>query len=155
MPLRETSKRIGRALHGCSIGPLFSRVVMGPLTVLVVSDLQLVATKIRAASLKAGLDCPHSSLVSLETAIDAVSDLMPDLVFVAMSDRPRLEEALGKIRPAITSTIVAVGSPSSPKDVLAAVRTGADDYLNDSEDFSSELDELLHRVRSKRSQNDR
>ncbi|HEV3340710.1 MAG TPA: hypothetical protein VG125_10150 [Pirellulales bacterium] len=125
---------------------------MGPLAVLVVSDLQLVATKIRAASLKAGLDCPHSSLVSLETAVDAVSGLTPDIVFIAMSDRPRLEEALSELRPAVTATIVAVGAPSSPKDVLAAVRAGADDYLNDSEDFSGELDELLQRLRSKRSQ---
>jgi Flp pilus assembly CpaE family ATPase len=71
-----------------------------------------------------------------------------------MSDRPRLEQALGELRPAIASTIVAVGVPSSSKDVLAAVRAGADDYLNDSEDFSGELEELLHRLRSKRSQND-
>jgi pilus assembly protein CpaE len=128
---------------------------MGPLTVLVVSDLQLVATKIQNALFKAGLDCPHSSLVSLETALDAASDLTPELVFVAMSDRPSLDKALSELRPAVTSTIVVVGAPSSPKDVLAAVRAGADDYLNDSEDFSGELDELLHRLRSKRSQSDR
>ncbi len=128
---------------------------MGPLSILVVSDLQLVATKIRAALLKAGLDCPHSGLVSLDTAVDAVSDLKPDLVFVAMSDRPRLETALGALRPVVASTIVAVGAPSSPKDVLAAVRSGADHYLNDAEDFSSELEELLHRLRAKRSQSDR
>ncbi|HWB12201.1 MAG TPA: hypothetical protein VG826_23440 [Pirellulales bacterium] len=123
-----------------------------PLTALVVSDLQLVATRIRAALLQAGLDCPHSSLVSLETAVEAVLDSSPDVVLVAMSDRPYLEKALSELRPVVTSTIVAVGAPSSTKDVLAAVRAGADDYLNESEDFSNELHELLQRLRSKRSQ---
>jgi pilus assembly protein CpaE len=89
--------------------------------------------------------------VSLETASDAFLDSTPDVLFVAMSDRARLEKALGQLRAAVTSTIVAVGTPSSPKEMLAAIRAGADDYLNDSEDFAGELEELLQRLRSKRS----
>jgi pilus assembly protein CpaE len=122
-----------------------------PLTVLVVSDTQLVATKVRTLAVRAGLDCPHSKVVSFETVSDALLDAMPDILFVAMSEQARLEKALSQLRPVVSSTIIAVGTPSSLKEALAAIRAGADDYLNDSEGFGDELEELLQRLHSKRS----
>lgn len=123
-----------------------------PLTVLVVSDSQSVATKIQSFVVRAGLECPHSNVVSLETAADALANGAPDILFVAKSNQVRLETAISHLRAAVSSIIVAVGALSSPQDVLAAIRAGADDYLNDSDALAGELEELLGRVRSKRAQ---
>ncbi|HVX16057.1 MAG TPA: hypothetical protein VHC22_33035 [Pirellulales bacterium] len=120
-----------------------------PASVLVVSDNQIVAARLRTALLRLGLDCPHSKIVSPETALKVVAESTPDLLFVAMADAARVEKAVGQLRTAAPSTIVAVGVPASPSEVLAAIRAGADDYLSDSDDLTGELEGLVERLRSK------
>jgi len=126
---------------------------MGPqLSALVVSDNQLTATKIRTALLGAGVECPHSCVVSLALGVEVAAKSPPDLLFVAMSGGTRMESALKQLRSRVASAIIGVGAASSPKEVLDAIHAGADDYLTECDTFVPELESLLHRVRSKRSQ---
>src|SRR4029077_18212385 len=119
------------------------------LTVLVASDVQSTATKIRTALIRQGLDCPHANVVSLELAPRVATEHETALVFVvAATDRGRASTALAQVRAASDATLVAVGTTPSPKDILDAIHAGADDFLDASGDLDLELESLLRRVRS-------
>jgi pilus assembly protein CpaE len=122
-----------------------------PVSVLIASDVQSTATRIKTALLRLGLDCPHANVVSLELALHVASEQATDVFFVVMSpDRAKALDALTQVRALVGSKLVAVGAGPSPKDVLDAIHAGADDYLDAADEFDAELEALLKRVRSAR-----
>jgi pilus assembly protein CpaE len=119
------------------------------LTVLIASDGQSMATKIKSELARQGIECPHGNVVSLELASRVAVESATNLIFVVLSpDGARGAAALTQVRAVSRAKIVAVGAAPAPKDILDAIRAGADDYLDLSGEFEAELELLLERVRS-------
>lgn len=116
--------------------------------VLVASDSPSSAARIQAALLRQGVECPHSRIVSVELAASTSDEQKPAVIFVPLaSDRLHALQSLRRLRASTAVKIVAVGTASSPKDVLDAIHAGANDYLDESDGFEAELSALLERLR--------
>lgn len=117
--------------------------------VLVACEAQSSGARIRSALLRQGVSCPHSQVVSYELAPSYAMELDPAVIFVVMApQRADAIEAIRRLRSSTSVKIVAIGVASSPKDVLDVIHTGANDYLDESENFDAELKALLERLKA-------
>lgn len=117
---------------------------------LIASDAHPSATKLRAALLHRGIECPASHVVSLDLAHEVVNraDTAADIVFVVLS--PDVDRSLSRLQALRTVTrakLVAVGPAQDPQQILRCIHARADDYLADDNDLETGVETLLQRVK--------
>jgi pilus assembly protein CpaE len=114
--------------------------------VVIASDSEAVADAVRRFLLRAGRDCPLTQVLPLDAAGAKLRTMSADLVVLAMSPSPeRSLNSLRELRPLTTARIIAVGPAADSKLVLAALRGGGDDYV-DEQALETELAAALVRV---------
>ncbi len=117
---------------------------------LIVSDAHSIATKLRAALLRCGVECPASHVVSLDLAHEVVNrvDTAADVVFVILSPEPdRSLSRLQALRSVTQAKLVAVGPAQDPQQLLRCIHARADDYLAEDGDLDTDVATLLQRVK--------
>jgi len=121
--------------------------------VLVASDDQAMAQRVRAVMVENGADCPAGHLVPLDSAADRSGLVHPELlVFVMPSDWQAGLSALHEIRNTIPRVhALVLGPATEPKRILETLKQGADEFL-DRELAEAELAGALERYRSVRRQ---
>jgi pilus assembly protein CpaE len=118
--------------------------------VYIVSDHEEVAGKVRKILLKENLDCPVGHVVTLDLASERLAQARPDLVVIVLGAEPEHALAvMSGIRLEAPGRVLAVGPASDPKLVIGALRSGADDYV-DQDDLEAHLREALSRCRAAR-----
>jgi pilus assembly protein CpaE len=114
---------------------------------LIVSQIETLNLRIRQVLLKAGYVCPPSHIISLDRARDRAVEVQPDLIVMVLSPDPAAAlRSLGALRSAFQARYLAVGPVADSKFVLAAVRGGAEDYIDEA-DLESELVSALDRTK--------
>lgn len=113
----------------------------------IVSDHEPTTRRIREALLREGCDCPATSLLIPEFAAERLAHQQPGLVVVVLP--PNLERnlaILAQLQPMISCPILAVGPASDAQIVLRALRSGAEDFVDDAQ-VDVELPAALSRLR--------
>src|SRR6516165_6443144 len=114
---------------------------------LIVSQLEALDHRVRQVLLRAGYVCPPSHVVPLDRAKDRAAEVQPDLIVIVQSSDPGPAlRALGALRSVCQARYLAVGPAADSKLVLATVRGGAEDYIDES-DLESELVSALERTK--------
>ncbi len=114
----------------------------------IVSDSQSISFRIRQQFLHNGLECQAGDMLSLELAAEHLPLSTPDLVVVVLSPDPeRALVALNEARLLTQARILAVGPTCDSRLVLRALRTGASDFLEESE-LDVELQDAIARLRT-------
>jgi pilus assembly protein CpaE len=114
----------------------------------IVSDHELTSVKVREVLLHQGVDCPASSVLSLELAVQKLAGARPNIVVVVLF--PDFEHGLSvlrHLRGTVHARLLAIGPASEPKLILQALRDGADQYLDES-DPAGELEVVISRLRA-------
>lgn len=117
----------------------------------IISDNQTTATKLRHALIQCGYDCPISSVISLAGAAQFVksNEFSAKLItFVLAEDTHRSLAILEELRKATATKIIAVGSTQNPRNILAAVHAGAEDYLDEAEDVHAQILASVERIQA-------
>jgi pilus assembly protein CpaE len=120
------------------------------MVILVVSDCQIKATRLRHLLAQNGVDCPLSNVLSIEAAASAVSCFYPkpDLIlFVLSDDVDRCHDAVEHLRELSGVDVVAVG-PRDPNLILGSLHAGAASYLDESSDLERDLSAAIGRLSS-------
>jgi pilus assembly protein CpaE len=117
------------------------------MAILIASDCQTKATRLRHHLTQNGHDCPFNNVVTIEAARHAATGQpQPELiVFVLSQDDDRALAALRQLRDAVETPILAVG-PRDPNLILGTLHAGANDYLDESSDFQNDLTSALSRL---------
>ncbi|HXY33711.1 MAG TPA: P-loop NTPase [Planctomycetaceae bacterium] len=118
------------------------------MAILVVSDCQTRATRLRHLLAQNGCDCPLANVLPIEAAANAVSCFYPkpDLIlFVLSEDNERCHAALGHLRELSGVQVVVVG-PRDPNSILGALHAGAASYLDETSDLERDLSVTLGRL---------
>lgn len=118
------------------------------MVILVVSDCQTKATRLRQTLAQTGYECPHSNVISIDAAAGAMSCFYPkpDLIlFILNDDSRRSYEALRHLVQLADVQIVAVGS-RDPNLILGALHAGAASYLDETSDLERDLATTLSRL---------
>ncbi len=118
------------------------------MAILIASDCQTRANRLRHHLTQTGHDCPFANIVSLDAARQAVSSsqLQPELiVFVLAPGDDRALTILRQLREGVEAPILAVG-PRDPNLILETLHAGANDYLDESNDFQNDLASALSRL---------
>jgi pilus assembly protein CpaE len=117
------------------------------MAILIASDCNTKATRLRHHLTQNGHDCPFANVVTIEVARQAAtSQPQPELiVFVLSQDDDRALALLRQLRDAVETPILAVG-PRDPNLILGTLHAGANDYLDDSSDFHNDLTSALSRL---------
>lgn len=117
---------------------------------LVASHDDLLATRIAARLVAAGIDCPRTSCVTIDQARALLhAGVRPELLFVDCSQTSeRIDDLIHRYRQATGGTVVALGKGLGMSRILELIRTGASDYLDASGALDNELDALILRIRS-------
>jgi pilus assembly protein CpaE len=118
------------------------------MTILIASDCQTKATRLRHHLTLNGYDCPFTNVVPIDAARQAASSLQPQpdlIVFVLSQDDDRALALLRQIRDAVDVPILAVG-PRDPNLILGTVHAGANDYLDESSDLNTDFKSALSRL---------
>lgn len=118
------------------------------MVILVVSDCQTKATRIRQTLAQTGYECPHSNVISIDAAAGAMSCFYPkpDLILFNLADDTRRScEALRHLAQLAEVQIVAVG-PRDPNLILGALHAGAASYLDETSDLERDLAATLNRL---------
>lgn len=114
----------------------------------ILSDSQPVSFRIRQQFLHDGLECQAGDVLTLDRGADRLPQITPDLVVVVMSPNPeRALLALNEARLLTQVRILAVGPASDPRLVLRTLRSGASDYLDETE-LDTELQAALGRLQA-------
>jgi pilus assembly protein CpaE len=114
----------------------------------IVSDHDLVAGKAREILLRWGHDCPAESVCSLAEAVGRLAQARPELVLICLSPDPEIALAVvAQLRHVVSSPVLAIGSARDPQLILRTLRTGATDFVEESE-LTAELEAALRRLRS-------
>jgi pilus assembly protein CpaE len=114
--------------------------------ILLVSDCQPTASRVRLALAHGGYDCPLNNVVSVDGAISAAATIHPKpelVLFVLPRDTDRSRFVLRWLRDSLDAHILAIG-PSDPLLSLGAVHAGAHDYLDG--DLKSGLSSVVSRI---------
>src|SRR5436305_9313495 len=114
----------------------------------IVSDHELTSIKVREVLLHHGLDCPASSILSLELAVQKLAGARPDVVVIVLS--PAVEYGLSvlrHLRGSVYAQLLVIGPASEPKLIMQALRDGADQYLDET-DPAGELEAVIKRLRA-------
>jgi pilus assembly protein CpaE len=120
------------------------------MVILIVSDCQIKATRLRHILARNGCECPASSVIPIEAAANAVSCFYPkpDLVlFVLSDDARRSQDAVQHLRELSEVQIVVVG-PRDPNFILGALHAGAASYLDETSDLDRDLSSTISRLSS-------
>ena len=120
------------------------------MVILVVSDCQTKATRLRHLLAQNGCDCPLANVLPIEAAANAVSCFYPkpDLIlFVLSDDAERCHAALEHLRELSGVDVVVVG-PRDPNSILGALHAGAASYLDETSDLERDLSVTLGRLSS-------
>ncbi|HEV7999396.1 MAG TPA: P-loop NTPase [Planctomycetaceae bacterium] len=118
------------------------------MVILVVSDCQTKATRLRHLLAQNGCDCPLANVLPIEAAANAVSCFYPkpDLIlFVLSDDVGRCHDALEHLRELSGVDVVVVG-PRDPNSILGALHAGAASYLDETSDLERDLAATLGRL---------
>jgi pilus assembly protein CpaE len=118
------------------------------MVILIVSDCQAKATRLRHLLAQSGYDCPFANVVPTEAAesIAGGSGARPDVILVVLAqDAERTHAAIARIRESSDAQILAVG-PRDPNLILGALHAGANGYLDESGDLQAELAASLGRL---------
>jgi pilus assembly protein CpaE len=116
----------------------------------VVSDQETLSTKVRQILSQTGQDCPASHLLTLDIAVDRIAQaqVRPDVVVLLLNpDRDRALAVLGELRTKVPCRTLVIGPAGEPKLVLRALRSGADDFVDEG-DLDTELRASLIRLQS-------
>jgi pilus assembly protein CpaE len=122
-------------------------------TVIACNDAS-VSAKISAALRQAGIECPLSHSVSLESSVAAVGRVVGDSSLVVFFGSQQFSaEDLSQLKSLSAGSgphvkIVAVGPANSPHVILEAVHSGAADFLDINNNFEGELRKLVERLKS-------
>jgi pilus assembly protein CpaE len=126
------------------------RVTGSFMVIMVVSDCQTRATRIRQTVAQTGYECPPSNVISIDAAAGAKSCFYPkpDLIlFILADDSRRSCEALQHLVQLSEVQIIAVG-PRDPNLILGALHAGAASYLDETSDLERDLAAALSRLSS-------
>ncbi len=118
------------------------------MVILVVSDCQTKATRLRHLLAQNGCDCPLANVLPIDAAASAVSCFYPkpDLIlFVLSDDAPRCHDALEHLRELSGVDVVVVG-PRDPNSILGALHAGAASYLDETSNLERDLAVTLGRL---------
>jgi pilus assembly protein CpaE len=117
---------------------------------LIVSDHELLGSRVRQVLLFEGLDCQAAHVVSLDLAADHLAKVQPDLLVMVLGPNPENAlTVLGGIQRKAQSRVLVVG-PASSKLVLRALRGGAADYVDEG-DLEAELQVALRQAKNEES----
>lgn len=118
--------------------------------ILITSDDDQIAGRLREFLTHQALDCPAGHLVGLDVAVDRASRLTPDLLLLVLPPVPSVAlRALREVRQTLHKVhILAVGPATDAKLVLKTLHNGADEYL-DSAQLETELTGALVRWKGK------
>jgi pilus assembly protein CpaE len=101
---------------------------------LIISDDEAIGSRIRLSLLGIGHECPASNLVRADRALDVLSSLKPELSVLAVgSELNGALTLLTQVRRLAATPLLAVGSLANPRSVLQVLRSGADDYVDQSD----------------------
>jgi pilus assembly protein CpaE len=113
----------------------------------IVCNNDAIGTRIRQILVREGHDCPIAQVISPDLATNDLTCSRPDLVVLPLSAEPeRALKLLSELRALTQARILAVGPGSDSKLVLAALRGGAEDYIDEA-DLEAELLAALSRNR--------
>ncbi len=118
------------------------------MVILVVSDCQTKATRLRHLLAQNGCDCPLANVLPIDAAANAVSCFYPkpDLIlFVLSDDAQRCHDALEHLRELSGVDVVVVG-PRDPNSILGALHAGAASYLDETSNLERDLAVTLGRL---------
>jgi len=118
------------------------------MVILLVSDCQTKATRLRHLLAQNGYECPLGNVVPVEAAESTASCFYPkpDLIlFVLSNDIERSQAALHHLHELSDVQVVAVG-PRDPNLILGALHAGAASYLDESSDLQRDLSSILSRL---------
>jgi pilus assembly protein CpaE len=118
------------------------------MVILVVSDCQIKATRVRKTLAQTGLECPHSNVISIDAAAGTTSCFYPkpDLIlFILADDSLRSYEALRHLVQLAEVQVVAIG-PRDSNLILGALHAGAASYLDETSDLERDLAATLSRL---------
>lgn len=123
--------------------------------VLVASDDQGMAQRIRAVLAEHGVECPAGHLVPLELAADRSGLLRPELVALVMpADWNAGLAVLREMRSVVPHTrALVLGPANDPKRILETLKQGADEFL-DCATVEAELAGALGRFRTAQQRTD-
>jgi pilus assembly protein CpaE len=116
----------------------------------VISDVESASTKVRQILSNTGQDCPASNLLGLDSAVGRLSQAQtrPDLVVLLLSpDRDKALGVLGELRGKVACRTLVIGPATDSKLVLRALRSGADDFVDEG-DLDTDLKAALVRLQS-------
>jgi pilus assembly protein CpaE len=113
----------------------------------VISDHEPTTRRIREALLRNGHDCPAANVLTLGQAADRLAHAQPELVILALGPHPELaQEVLAQIHQVSPSPVLAVGPTGDTRLVLRALRSGAEDFIDEAE-VDGELPAAIARLR--------
>jgi pilus assembly protein CpaE len=116
--------------------------------ILIASDSQTKAARIRNHLLQDGYDCPLTSVVPVDAVRQNAAAIhpKPDLVVLILSqEHDRALATLRHLRESIETPILAVG-PRDPNLILDTLHAGASDYLDEASDFNRDLSAAMTRI---------
>lgn len=116
----------------------------------IIADDERLAARIHKVATAAGEDCPSGQVIRLHQADEHLVRNRPDVVVVTVGhDLDTAVATICRLRPLVVGSLLAVGPASDPKFVLATLRNGAVDYVDDAT-LESELAPALGRLRAPR-----
>jgi pilus assembly protein CpaE len=118
------------------------------MAILIASDCQNRASRLRQHLAQNGYDCPFSNVVTIDAARQAAISRQPQpdlIIFVLAQDCERSLALLRALREAVEAPILAVG-PRDPNLILGTLHVGANDYLDESNDLDGDLTSALMRL---------
>jgi pilus assembly protein CpaE len=117
---------------------------VGNMMIALACDCPNKSARMRQALERAGYNCPLGNVVGVESVGRALHP--PDLALVVLpADYEQAQAAVKRVREAIDLPIVAVG-PRDPNLILCALRSGANDFVDESGDLHSELSAAVSRL---------
>jgi len=116
---------------------------------MVIGDSELTTATVRELLVRFGCECSEDDVASFDTAIEDIDTARRELIaLVVRSNNEAVLELLTELRGATDGLLLAIGPAKDPKFLLRAMRSGADEYI-DEEDLETELEATLTRLRHK------
>ena len=101
---------------------------------LIISDDESLGSRIRLTVLGMGHECPPSNLVRLERAMDVLASAKPELgVLTVGTELGEAISTISQVKRLAGCPMLVVGSLANHKSVLHVLRSGADDYVDQSD----------------------
>lgn len=118
--------------------------------ILIASDRNRDAQRVREVLSRMGVDCPSGQGVPLELAADRASRLLPDVLILSLPEDPAVGlETIRETKSTVPNVYaLVVGPATDPKLILQALHVGADEFLDDTI-LDSELVDALQRFKTR------